>query len=126
MIHFSARTLQELDVSIDSQFVSEYLIDSNGQDIVFSALTNLHIDGMRDLSSIQQTTAVQKGTVQFPALQSLHISGEYPFSDDVLFRGNEQTLTDLHLSASKTLMDVCKNYKVFDNVTKRNLYRIDI
>ncbi|KAJ1822611.1 hypothetical protein GGH91_001022 [Coemansia sp. RSA 2671] len=54
-----------------------------------------------------------EGAVPFPCLRFLQLECDYPFGDDVIFRGNSSTLEYLALVPSVKLVEALGRYKVF-------------
>ncbi|KAJ2405056.1 hypothetical protein GGI10_005430 [Coemansia sp. RSA 2530] len=60
-----------------------------------------------------ETWAAIKELVPFPVLLTLDVCGEYPFDDDLLFRGNGATLRTLRLPFGAMTRDILARFNVF-------------
>ncbi|KAJ2910446.1 hypothetical protein GGI21_000865, partial [Coemansia aciculifera] len=67
-------------------------------------------------SSHTRTWTAAADVAPFPILSTLNVSGGYPFDDDVLFRGNGQTMQSLRLPFSALARNALGRF----NVLKRN------
>ncbi|KAJ2431356.1 hypothetical protein GGF41_000583 [Coemansia sp. RSA 2531] len=56
--------------------------------------------------------------VPFPMLRVLRLGAPYPFTDDVLFRGNVTTLEYLDFYVDKDIVTMFNRYKTFENKSK--------
>ncbi|KAJ2895018.1 hypothetical protein GGI21_005209, partial [Coemansia aciculifera] len=64
--------------------------------------------------------------VPFPQLQSLSLDMVYPFSDDVLFRGNVTTLRYLYIASEPATIYTLNNSKTFDGKRFTNLRHVKV
>ncbi|KAJ2880499.1 hypothetical protein H4R27_004686 [Coemansia aciculifera] len=62
-----------------------------------------------------QTWTTVEGSVLFPALAKLAISGAYPFDDDTLFRGNRDTLHTLRLPLGAIARNALGRFDVLEH-----------
>ncbi|KAI8321377.1 hypothetical protein GQ54DRAFT_298041 [Martensiomyces pterosporus] len=83
-----------------------------GRAVTYPRLKSLFIYAM-DYSRVG-IHELPEGT-PFPALKHLHCAGDYPFANDVLFRGNSATLESLDLTISQSLLWVIQRYSLFDH-----------
>ncbi|KAJ2041769.1 hypothetical protein H4S03_000133, partial [Coemansia sp. S3946] len=67
---------------------------------------------------------VVENLVPFPKLKKLHINMEYPFGDDLLFRGNCETLEQLHIELDIQTIVMLKKYNVFTGNKFKRLLNI--
>lgn len=65
--------------------------------------------------------------IPFPNLQTLQLGGAYPFGDDVLFRGSQQSLRSLNINLlSSQFMDILDNHYTSTNNNYRNLKKLEV
>ncbi|KAJ2029656.1 hypothetical protein IWW57_001580, partial [Coemansia sp. S610] len=123
----NAPTLRTLIIFISS--VSDFLHlirDTGGNFTQYPCLRTLELrnDTPLDISYYVSITPLRSkqamaslpafvGATPFPGLRRLRIQIDYPFSDDVLFRGNAATLEYLDLQLFHTLIGRIRKYKVF-------------
>ncbi|KAJ2872273.1 hypothetical protein GGH93_004160 [Coemansia aciculifera] len=92
----NAGTLRELRIRTGTQANWRALIyGASRTPTVYSMLTS-SILGIGNISSSASWAAISNAE-PFPALSALEISEDYPFVDDLLFRGNGATLKNLRL-----------------------------
>ncbi|KAJ2862850.1 hypothetical protein GGH94_004005 [Coemansia aciculifera] len=92
----NAGTLRELRIRTGTQANWRALIyGASRTPTVYSMLTSF-ILGIGNISSSASWAAISNAE-PFPALSALEISEDYPFVDDLLFRGNGATLKNLRL-----------------------------
>ncbi|KAJ2059596.1 hypothetical protein GGI17_004298 [Coemansia sp. S146] len=72
-------------------------------------------------STVFQGSAIFNGAVPFPSLRLLVLNSRYPFSDDVVFRGNEATLEYLTVTLYSKMATLLKRYNVFTRISHPNL-----
>ncbi|KAJ2410743.1 hypothetical protein GGI10_004485 [Coemansia sp. RSA 2530] len=124
----NAPTLKTLIIFISCVSDILHLIqDTNGSYAQYPCLRTLELHNdvslsfsyeMMSITPLRSKQAMTRlpafaGATPFPGLRRLSIQIDYPFSDDVLFRGNEATLEYLDLQLSHTLIDRIRKYKVF-------------
>ncbi|KAJ2491498.1 hypothetical protein IWW37_002273 [Coemansia sp. RSA 2050] len=123
----NAETLRTLIIFIsDVSGISHLIQDPSGGFTQYSRLRTLELrDEVLLNFSYYMSTAprrskqamarlpVSAGAIPFPGLRRLRIQIDYPFSDDVLFRGNATALECLNLQLFHTLIDGIRKYKVF-------------
>ncbi|KAJ1817195.1 hypothetical protein LPJ60_004955 [Coemansia sp. RSA 2675] len=124
----NAPTLKTLIIFISCvSDISHLIQDTNGGYTQYPCLRTLELHNDVSLSFSYEMMSIAPrrskqamarlpafaGATPFPGLRRLSIQIDYPFSDDVLFRGNEATLEYLDLQLSHTLIDRIRKYKVF-------------
>ncbi|KAJ2040495.1 hypothetical protein H4S03_000974, partial [Coemansia sp. S3946] len=76
--------------------------------------------GIRSKHHPNITTAT---CIPFPVLKTLRLKSLYPFTDDIIFRGNSATLEYLEFLIDKDTVNMLNSARVFENKHKvlRNL-----
>ncbi|KAJ2580524.1 hypothetical protein GGH95_002544 [Coemansia sp. RSA 1836] len=111
-IYRLAPTLQALSITYKSVNRTERLfMDPSGALIVYPKLQRLTFTSWEQ-GKIEYRPKIDQ-VVPFPALNRLCINMEYPFGDDLLFRGNCETLEQLHIELDMQTIVMLKKYKVF-------------
>ncbi|KAJ2352219.1 hypothetical protein GGH92_001386 [Coemansia sp. RSA 2673] len=77
-------------------------------------------------NSVTSQHAVFDGALPFPRLHSLQVLYNFPFGDDMLFRGNAKTLEYLHIQLDDLSVSVFQRYRVFTPVSHPKLRRVKI
>ncbi|KAJ2876423.1 hypothetical protein GGH93_000740 [Coemansia aciculifera] len=92
---------------------------------VYSSLTKFLLEPI-DVPYDRPWAAIEDA-VLFPALLELDVSGDYPFNDDVLFRGNGRTLRKLCIPFRALTRNAFGQFNVFgrSGVTRMSLIDID-
>ncbi|KAJ2744329.1 hypothetical protein GGI20_003056 [Coemansia sp. BCRC 34301] len=111
--HLNALTLVGLEIRFGHAKDIGTLINSHEDYlVVYPNLSRLQFTAT---STLQQTTKsrVNKGVVPFPKLQVLRLNIDYPFADDVLFRGNSQTLEYLKIKPDIETIYMLDRYGIF-------------
>ncbi|KAJ2461609.1 hypothetical protein GGF42_000081 [Coemansia sp. RSA 2424] len=108
-----AQTLQALDIcgkstSVKSGFIRD---PDSGTFVEYPRLYTLAINTFA--TSAASPRPVFNGAVPFPNLRHLCIDDDYPFDDDVAFRGNSATLESLRLALQPATIAMLKKYSVF-------------
>ncbi|KAJ1817095.1 hypothetical protein LPJ60_005015 [Coemansia sp. RSA 2675] len=99
LAYCSASTLRVLSTQIGQmECWHSFIYGGTTVPTTYSALTDLSLV-VTDFSYQSSWTATED-IVPFPVLTTLTVDGGYPFSDDLLFRGNGSTLQYLHLPFS--------------------------
>ncbi|KAJ2027249.1 hypothetical protein IWW57_002689 [Coemansia sp. S610] len=92
----SADTLRELSlVCLEEDDWRTLLYGGSNIPAVYSRLTKLLL-GFEDDEESMNWAAID-GAVFFPALSEMTLEDDYPFGDELLFRGNRPTLRKLHI-----------------------------
>ncbi|KAJ2701468.1 hypothetical protein H4218_001435 [Coemansia sp. IMI 209128] len=93
---------------------------------VYSRLTKLFL-GFAAGQAVRNWAAIEDA-VSFPALLEMALVGDYPFSDDLLFRGNGQTLRKLFLHFRVLARNALGRFNVFNRsgATRMNLININL
>ncbi|KAJ2812466.1 hypothetical protein H4S07_001381, partial [Coemansia furcata] len=119
LIRQSAQTLQFLAIDVSNIDVSGCLSDPDGGGYLeFPSMHTLKIC----TSNIEPSKkAVFKDFVPFPRLQHLSTTSDYPFGDDVVFRGNAGTLEFLELELVSETVSMLREYKVFTPTSHPNI-----
>ncbi|KAJ2810535.1 hypothetical protein GGI24_006995, partial [Coemansia furcata] len=108
----NAQTLQKLTLAFQLQINIADLVQSPGGGYVkYPCLSTLFLD--LDTWPTFTPLSVDRRVVPFPSLRSLNLSYDYPFDDDVLFRGNSATLEYLRVMPGRGFCDVVRKYNVF-------------
>ncbi|KAJ2811764.1 hypothetical protein FBU31_007713, partial [Coemansia sp. 'formosensis'] len=120
LIRRSAQTLQFLDIDVGNTDVSGCFSDPDGGGYLeFPSMHTLKICTTCNIEPSKK--AVFKNIVLFPRLRRLSTIFENPFSDDVLFRGNADTLEFLDLELAPKTVSMLREYKVFTPTSHPNL-----
>ncbi|KAJ2745399.1 hypothetical protein GGI20_002201 [Coemansia sp. BCRC 34301] len=111
LVHRNAASLVDLYVGVVKARSLVYDVGGNG--VVYPNLKQLNMI----FSTIERTyeQVAAPGIVPFPALTCLRVGMPYPFSDDVMFRGNNTTLEYLSLIISGSTVNVLNDSRVFGN-----------
>ncbi|KAI8321379.1 hypothetical protein GQ54DRAFT_298043 [Martensiomyces pterosporus] len=122
LVHRNAPTLEYIEIRCVQlgAFVS-LIQDSNGNTVTYPCLKTLYAYAM-DYSSTNIRESPE-GT-PFPALKHLTCAGEYPFNNDILFRGNSATLESLELTITPALLQAAQRYNVFEKGRYPRLHRV--
>ncbi|KAJ2054454.1 hypothetical protein GGI03_004881 [Coemansia sp. RSA 2337] len=122
-IHRLAPMLQTLAITYKTVNRTEKLfIDSNNELVVYPKLQSLTFTTWEQ-EKIRYRPVVEN-LVPFPKLKKLHINMEYPFGDDLLFRGNCETLEQLHIELDIQTIVMLKKYNVFTGNKFKRLLNI--
>ncbi|KAJ2746907.1 hypothetical protein GGI20_000986 [Coemansia sp. BCRC 34301] len=96
LAYLNAPTLKDLNISLTEESNWRTLIYGGTKTLtVYSSLTKLVIGAARVPYGIPWSAI--DDAVPFPVLINLELGDEYPFTDDLLFRGNGGTLQQLRL-----------------------------
>ncbi|KAJ2052717.1 hypothetical protein GGI08_003491 [Coemansia sp. S2] len=104
------------DLRIGSGDPREVIYDNDNNAVTYPNLQHLQITNDRYFDPKDKVLA--PGIVPFPKLKSLHILMDYVFADDVMFRGNSNTLEHLEFHVDEVMMDTMINSEEFKNVGK--------
>ncbi|KAJ2458912.1 hypothetical protein GGF42_001779 [Coemansia sp. RSA 2424] len=121
-----AQTLQTLDIhdgcaSAMSRFIQD---PDSGAYAEYPRLQILIINTFA--AYVTSLRPVFNGAVPFPSLCRLRIDSDYPFDDDVAFRGNSATLESLRLALQPATVAMLKKYSVFTPTSHPKLHCVDI
>ncbi|KAJ1925592.1 hypothetical protein GGI09_001766 [Coemansia sp. S100] len=120
LIHRSTKTLRFLDIDVGNMELTDLVIDcAGGGYLEYPCLHTLMIHSHREPCPTRKP--VIKDVVPFPRLLRLSLLLDYPFGDDILFRGNARTLEYLELSLLPKTVSKLKKYKVFTPTSHPNL-----
>ncbi|KAJ2074943.1 hypothetical protein GGH13_000973 [Coemansia sp. S155-1] len=120
LIHHSTQTLQFLDLYVGNMELTDLVIDrTSGSYLEYPCLHTLMIHSHHEPCSTRK--AVTQDIVSFPRLLRLSVLLDYPFDDDILFRGNACTLEYLELRLFAKTVSILKKYKVFTPTSHPNL-----
>ncbi|KAJ2835438.1 hypothetical protein FBU31_001620 [Coemansia sp. 'formosensis'] len=116
----SAQTLQFLDIYVYDADASDIFSDPDGGGYLeFPSMHTLKIGAISNIEPSKK--AVFKEIVPFPRLRRLSAISDYPFGDDVVFRGNAVTLEFLELELAPKMVAMLREYKVFSPTSHPNL-----
>ncbi|KAJ2064603.1 hypothetical protein GGI17_000930 [Coemansia sp. S146] len=76
--------------------------------------------------SVVSPRSTFKGAVPFPGLRRLVLNSDYPFGDDVLFRGNATTLEYLRLFLTAEVVTFPTTHNVFTSTSHPKPYYVNI
>ncbi|KAJ2629452.1 hypothetical protein H4R22_003306, partial [Coemansia sp. RSA 1290] len=124
MIRQNVQTLQMLQIRATNTYnIASILYDKSGQLMVFHNMRRL----------VLKLRPKPEGTVKpvvegtpFPSLEQLHITGQYPFGDDALFRDNYKTLIDLRIPVDIPTMDILNKSKISETGRLERLRHLEI
>ncbi|KAJ2508790.1 hypothetical protein IWW47_000424 [Coemansia sp. RSA 2052] len=126
LVRRCAQTLQTLDIcgksaSARSGFIQD---PDSGAYVEYPQLYTLAINTFA--TYVMSPRPVFNGAVPFPGLRRLRIDDDYPFDDDVAFRGNSATLESLRLALQPATVAMLKKYSVFTPTSHPRLQCVDI
>ncbi|KAJ2337131.1 hypothetical protein GGI00_000431 [Coemansia sp. RSA 2681] len=126
LIRRSAQTLRTLGVcAFNVPDISGLIRDPDGGGHVeYPRLNRLTTCVIFDSAASQDL--VFNGAVPFPRLRRLCIVGDYPFADDVLFRGNNSSLVSFSVVLQPATVAMLKRYNVFTPTSHPELQYINI
>ncbi|KAJ2460815.1 hypothetical protein GGF42_000592 [Coemansia sp. RSA 2424] len=104
--------------------VSALVQASDGNYVNYRSLHSLDLNVWRGPPASLPPAA--RGVVLFPRLVNLSIPANYPFSDDLPFRGNSATLGFLSVLADREVCDILRRYKVFTPTSHPGLLCVEI
>ncbi|KAJ2688907.1 hypothetical protein IWW39_001869 [Coemansia spiralis] len=125
--YLNADTLQELNLlRIEEVGWRTLIYGGTKTSAVYSCLTKLLLAvwGNDDDSA----WAAIEDAVSFPALSEMTLMPNYPFSDDLLFRGNGRTLQNMFIPFMAPSKDVLRQFNVLNRsgATRMGLIEIDL
>ncbi|KAJ2004356.1 hypothetical protein GGI04_002637 [Coemansia thaxteri] len=116
-----APTLLFLEITYKAMSHTERLfVDRDGSPVVYSKLQSLVFKTWDD--ELISYRPVADNAEPFPALRRLEVYMEYPFGDDVLFRGNSDTLRKVHLELDVQTVIMMKRHNIFAANKFKNLW----
>ncbi|KAJ2757427.1 hypothetical protein GGI19_000028 [Coemansia pectinata] len=125
LAYLNASTLKELKLINPEESDWRALIYGDTKTpAVYSSLTKFLLEPI-DVPYDRPWAAIEDA-VPFPALLELDVSGDYPFNDDVLFRGNGGTLRKLCISFRALTRNAFGQFNVFNRSGARRTNLIDI
>ncbi|KAJ2790118.1 hypothetical protein GGI18_001998, partial [Coemansia linderi] len=109
----NAPTLQDLDIDSEHYYVDicGLIRNTDGNSITYPRLLGLSLRCRIDFDNHERV--VTPDLVPFPNLQHLTLRPEYPFGDDVVFRGNASTLETLELGLFSMTISLLCGHGVF-------------
>ncbi|KAJ2749691.1 hypothetical protein GGI19_005528, partial [Coemansia pectinata] len=112
LVQRNASTLQYLDLDLKKAVDMTGLIRDAGDNYTkYPCLVTLKLEvGEYWNDSLPR---VASDVVLFPNLRHLSILEDYPFSDDILFRGNSSSLKHLRIMPKRNLSEILGEYRVF-------------
>ncbi|KAJ2748388.1 hypothetical protein GGI19_006132 [Coemansia pectinata] len=112
-VRLNASTLQDLDIASECDYVDicGLIRNTDGSYVTYPCLLNLFL--WCQLNCEQYDRVVSRDVVPFPSLQHLMIIPDYPFDDDVVFRGSADTLESLDLGMSSSVISMLRRLDVF-------------
>ncbi|KAJ1922593.1 hypothetical protein GGI09_003577 [Coemansia sp. S100] len=120
LLHRSTKTLQFLDLNVGDTELTDLVIDcAGGGYLEYPFLHTLMVHSYRETWPTRK--AVVKAIVLFPRLLRLSVLLDYPFGDDILFRGNARTLEYLELRLLPETVSMLKEHRVFTPTSHPNL-----
>ncbi|KAJ2097146.1 hypothetical protein GGI09_003990 [Coemansia sp. S100] len=126
LAYLNASTLKEFNLrAVDETNWRTIVYGDTKTPAVYSSLTKFLI-GI-PVNPYHTIWSAIEDAVPFPALIELDVSGDYPFNDDLLFRGNGGTLRKLAIPFKALARNVLGRFNVFSRsgVTRMNLIDID-
>ncbi|KAJ2883488.1 hypothetical protein H4R27_002731 [Coemansia aciculifera] len=112
LVRRNAPTLQVLEIKLFRvRDVADLVRDSDGGYTEYPCLKTLKLNVWMNMD--ESPLSVADGVVLFPALRHLSILGDYPFDDDVLFRGNSAILEYLSIMPAHETCQIICEHKVF-------------
>ncbi|KAJ2335701.1 hypothetical protein GGI00_001226 [Coemansia sp. RSA 2681] len=122
----SAQTLQLLQIRFKCEADIVGLIgDANsGRYLEYPCLHKLKLSSYDKITP--SMSSVFSGAMPFPSLRHLSISCDYPFADDVLFRGNSATLESLEVTPHPATVAMLTSCNLFTPTSHPKLQCVDI
>ncbi|KAJ2352992.1 hypothetical protein GGH92_000939 [Coemansia sp. RSA 2673] len=122
----NASTLQALDIDSEDEYVDigGLIRNTDGSYVTYPCLLKLFLCWREDYDDDDRV--VSSDVVPFPILQRLMILTEYPFGDDVVFRGNASTLECLNLKLTNSVVSVLCGFNVFTPLSHPKLQYVNI
>ncbi|KAJ2800434.1 hypothetical protein H4S07_005180, partial [Coemansia furcata] len=114
LVHKCANTLQQLGVTTCKP--KELFYDAQGNVIVYPNVVDFELSAYPRIRPVDIKSI--ENIVPFPCLKKLVMQNRYPYSDDVLFRGNSDTLEQLTLPIDGDTVTMLTQYQVFEGRNK--------
>ncbi|KAJ2850932.1 hypothetical protein J3B02_003618 [Coemansia erecta] len=120
----NAQSLKYLEIIFSHALdLNDLIEDYQGNPVVYPNMEKLRlVNSMLEDADYEPNTPSTE--VQFPKLRYLLIDIKYPFIDDILFRGNHQTLMFLYIKPCLGVMDILRKYQVFESHPFSSLFHI--
>ncbi|KAJ2061211.1 hypothetical protein GGI17_003246 [Coemansia sp. S146] len=122
----SAQTLQYLELQLFSGTDTTGLFQDpdSGEYVNYPHLHTFKLKMSQKSQAIRGP--VFDDTVPFPSLRRLYVGANYPFGDDVLFRGNSATLEYLSLALYQETVAILSAHCVFTPISHPHLQCVNI
>ncbi|KAJ2031850.1 hypothetical protein IW146_000755 [Coemansia sp. RSA 922] len=121
----NAMTLQSLSIGTYTwENISGLVKGANGDDVAYPQLRVLKLRS--GWGNYGHCRPVITNVVPFPQLCHLHIAGPFPFGDDILFRGNADTLKCLDIILDRDMANMLKRHSVFTSISHPRLRCVKI
>ncbi|KAJ2448073.1 hypothetical protein GGF42_005240 [Coemansia sp. RSA 2424] len=122
----SAQTLQLLQIrfKFDTDIVGLIRDANSGSYLEYPCLRKLKLSSYDSITP--SMSSVFSGAVPFPSLRHLSISCNYPFADDVLFRGNSATLESLKVTPHPATVAMLTSCNLFTPTSHPKLQLVAI
>ncbi|KAJ1661770.1 hypothetical protein GGF38_003477 [Coemansia sp. RSA 25] len=122
----SAQTLQLLHIRFkcDTDIVGLIRDTNSSSYMEYPCLRKLKLASYDNITP--SMSSVFSGAVPFPCLRQLGINCNYPFADDVLFRGNSATLESLEVTPHPATVAMLTSCNLFTPTSHPKLQRVDI
>ncbi|KAJ2880992.1 hypothetical protein H4R27_004380 [Coemansia aciculifera] len=112
LAYLNARTLKTLDIEIADE--SDWLNLIDGGTEIPAIYNNLTLFTLEVLGDPYDSVWMEiKDVAPFPSLSVLAVRGNYPFDDDLFFRGNGATMQSLRLPFSAIARNILSRFSVF-------------
>ncbi|KAJ2878442.1 hypothetical protein H4R27_005813, partial [Coemansia aciculifera] len=125
-VRWNAPTLQALDIDSEDDYVNicGLIRNTDGSYVTYPRLLKLFLSWREDYDDHDRV--VSRDVVPFPNLERLMILTEYPFGDDVVFRGNAGTLVCLNLKLTGSVISTLRSFNVFTPGSHPKLQYVNI
>ncbi|KAJ2259009.1 hypothetical protein GGI13_000249 [Coemansia sp. RSA 455] len=129
LIRLNAATLKTLEIACAQPTKLVKLLESrsgsNGSDyLTYPNMLTLHLSSGN--ITRYKCKPFNREYIPFPRLEQLSLDLVYPFSDDVLFRGNTATLKYLHMAADPTTIHLLSSYNTFEREKLKSLRHVKV
>ncbi|KAJ2840321.1 hypothetical protein FBU31_000513 [Coemansia sp. 'formosensis'] len=107
LVRQNAPTLQSLDMEykLDTGLAGLFQ-NAKGDNVTYPYLHTLKLKLCEIPSFHDRVLSVSRGFVPFPSLRHIRTKGNYPFSDDTLFRGNVGSLESVDMELRTSRVDI--------------------